>query len=347
VKRALALVICCCALTAACAQNSSAPAATINGVEVTTQDVVDELEAISANKEYLNAIQADFQQQGEAVIGATPGTYDAAFVAAVVRRQMQFALMHEEVRKRGLEATDECKLAAKNDLILSLGRSDAARGEALFASFPTEYQNRLQGWYEDEFALQSDLAHQPCGNADVAKAYFDAHPEDFTKACVSIIGVGDEATANSIVMQVRGGADFAELARQFSTDAATASTGGDAGCHLPAEFPATIAPLVQATAPGAITDAISDTAGGFVIIKVNGRQPAAFNDVAAQADELAGRAQAVEFGNWLQQAQAAAQVTIDPRYGTFDPATFTIKPPPLDTNPPASDAATVPSTTSP
>jgi peptidyl-prolyl cis-trans isomerase C len=178
--------------------------------------------------------------------------------------------------------------------------------------------------------LQADIAQQPCGSTSVAKAYFDAHTRDFTQDCVSLISINDENLANSIVAQTRAGGDFAALAKQYSTDAQTASAGGDAGCHYPAEFPPTIAPTVQGTQVGAVTDPISDNAGGFVIIKVNDRKPAAFEDVSSDAGRLAARDQSVELGAWLEHALTDASVTVDPRFGTFDPSTGSIKPPPVD-----------------
>jgi hypothetical protein len=134
---------------------------------------------------------------------------------------------------------------------------------------------------------------------------------------------------------------------QFSTDAQTAAIGGDAGCHLPSEFPSTVAPIVQATAVGQVADPIPNNAGGFVIIKVSDRKPAVFTDVAAQAEELAARDQSVQFNAWLSTAQGSADVSVDPRYGTFDPATFTIKPPPIDSNAPSSGSNTVPTSAPP
>jgi len=56
VKRALVLVLCCCALGFGCAEKSNAPAATANGAAVTTKNVADELDAIKANPDYLKSI---------------------------------------------------------------------------------------------------------------------------------------------------------------------------------------------------------------------------------------------------------------------------------------------------
>jgi parvulin-like peptidyl-prolyl isomerase len=352
VRRALALLFCACALATACgSSHANEPAATVNGVTVTTRDVVDELNAISANKDYLSAIDQSFKQAGQAVVGSKPGTYDAGFVAQVVRRQMQFALIHSEVEKRGLQASDDCKATAKNDIVNSLGQGDAQQGQAVFDGFPDTYRNQLEAWYDDQYVLQADLVNQPCGSVAVAQAYFDAHKDDFAQYCISLISVNDQTLANNIVSEARNGGDFATLAQQNSTDSQTAAAGGDAGCHQLSEFPTTISPTVQGTPIGGVTDPISDNQGGFAILKLTDKKPAAFTDagVQSQAQDLATRDQSVELGSWLQKAYPTSQVTVDPRYGTFDQSTFNITAPgattttssPSESNPPTSD--TVPS----
>jgi hypothetical protein len=347
VKRALLLVVCCLALAPACAEKSNAPAASANGVTVTTKDVADELDAYGANPDYLKRVDDSRKRQGRgAVVGSAPGTYAAGFVAEVVNRQLQYALIHDEVQGRGLTASDECKAAAKNDLLLSFGGNDAQQGEATLAGFPEEFRKRLEGWNVDEYVLQAELAHQPCGSDSVAKAYFDAHTEDFAQDCVSLIVVNDENLANSIVAQTRAGGDFATLASQYSTDQQTVGSGGDAGCHYPGAFSTTLAPTLRATPVGAVTDPISDNAGSFVIFKVNDRKPDAYADAASDAARLAARDQQVELGAWLTQTMTDGGVTVDPRFGTYDPTTHSITPPAGDSES-SSSGSEAPPTSSP
>ena len=185
---------------------------------------MDELDAISANPDYLTSIDDALKQQGAdrssgpLRVPSTPGS-----LPRCCNRQLQFALIHNEVERRGLTAGRRVQAGGE-------GRpgprhrsgNDAQQGEATLAGFPEDYRNKLEGWYVDEYALQADLAHQPCGSDAVAKAYFDAHTEDFTQDCVSLIAVNDENLANSIVAQTRAGGDFAALASQYSTDEQTA-----------------------------------------------------------------------------------------------------------------------------
>ena len=186
-------------------------------------------------------------------------------------------------------------------------------------SFPRTYRNQLEDWYSDQYVLQADLVNQPCGSAEVAQAYFDAHPDDFTQYCVSVIVLERPEPGQHHRGAGPRGRDFAALAQQNSTDPQTARTGRRRRLPLaePSSEPRS-SPTVQATPVGGVSDPISDNQGGFVILKLNDKKPAAFTDVQSEAQSLAIRDQSVEFGSWLQKAQAASHVTVDPRYGTFD-----------------------------
>ncbi len=102
-----------------------------------------------------------------------------------------------------------------------------------------------------------------------------------------------------------------------------------------------MAQLLQAAQTGDVLDPIPGSAG-FSIVKVTDRQLAPLDEVRSQAEELATSSQGQAFGTWLRDARAHASVTVDARYGTFDPATFAITPPPVDagSNAPSSSTAT-------
>ena len=323
-KRLAALVLCLLAFGAACSKTSSAPAATVNGKKIATSDLVDELNAINANTEYLNGLQSNASAGGATVIGATPGSYDAGFVSQVLLQDIYYSLVHDEFVKRKIGVTDACRLRAKNESALQIGNGDASKGDAILAKFPSSYQDVLVRRNVELLALETDLAGAQCGNE--ADTYYANHPDDFTKMCISLIAVPDQATADTVIAQLRGGADFATLAQQVSVDPATKATNGDAGCVLAGRFNASLVQQLQAANIGDVLDPIPGQSG-VSILKLTGRQVASLDEVQSQADELASAAASQAFSQWLSQVRTTAQVTIDSRYGTFDPATFQINAP--------------------
>lgn len=337
VRRLAALALCTIAFGAACFGNStSAPAAKVNGTSIPTKELVDELNAINANPDFIRSLEAGSPNSsgaatstGLTVVGSTPGTFDAAFVSQVLLRQIDYALIHAEVTRRQLALTDACRLTASNDAKLNLGQGNADTGQTLFEKFPKAYQDLLIQRTGDVIVLEAALSGQDCGSAVDAEGYYNAHQADFTKLCISLIAVNDQATADSVVAQARAGTDFAALATQFSVDPTSQAAGGAVGCRLPSEFNPTIAQLLQAAKTGDVLDPIPASTG-FSIVKVTDRQLASLDEVRSQAEELATSSQGQAFGNWLRDARAHATVVVDARYGTFDPATFSISPPALE-----------------
>ena len=64
------------------------------------------------------------------------------------------------------------------------------------------------------------------------KAYFEENKESFNKeeqVEASHILVEDEATAKEVAKKLADGEDFAALAKEFSTDTANATNGGELG----------------------------------------------------------------------------------------------------------------------
>jgi parvulin-like peptidyl-prolyl isomerase len=272
------------------------------------------------------------------VLGSTPGSFDAAFVSQVLLRQVDYTLIRGEVARRHLSIDDACHNEARNDALLNLGQRDAKAGEQLFNKFPKKYQDLLVERNADVIVLESALAGQNCGKAVDAEGYYRAHPDAFTKICISLIALDDPAQALPIVAQARGGADFGALVRQFSVDPTSKAADGDIGCRFPSEFNATIAQVLSSAKTGDVLDPLPGQSG-VSIVKITDRQLATFEEVRSQAEELATTTSGQAFSTWLRQARADARVSVDPRYGTFDPATFRINPPTLDltttTSPPA------------
>ena len=106
-KRVALTVVCLLAVGAACSSTTSAAASTVNGKAVSTQDLVDELNAISGNPDYITSLQAGASTgNGITVVGTTPGSFDAAFVAQVLLREMDYSLIRAEVAKRRVPISD-------------------------------------------------------------------------------------------------------------------------------------------------------------------------------------------------------------------------------------------------
>jgi peptidyl-prolyl cis-trans isomerase SurA len=96
----------------------------------------------------------------------------------------------------------------------------------------------------------------------VAEIYISSTPETAAEA---------QANAARLVQQIRQGAPFQAMARQFS-EASTAALGGDLGWIQPDQLPAELSALVTQMPVGAVSDAIPVPGGYSIIALVDTRR---------------------------------------------------------------------------
>jgi parvulin-like peptidyl-prolyl isomerase len=304
-------------LGAACSdKGGTRPAATVNGHNISTQALVDELDAIAGNADYLEALKQ--ANQGVKIEGDSEGSFDVTFARSKLRDQIFYAIIHDEVTRQGIKADDACVEAARKEVYASVGFSDTDKGEATFAKFPKGYQDTLLERDVDLLSLQAHLAGQECVAEDAAKAYYDANPGEFEQTCGSVILVADQAAADAASARLKAGEDFAAVAKAVSLDTASAANGGDFGCKTKSELSTAAISVVFTTPVGEVSAATSLGNGGFVIVKVVSRKQAALEDVRQQAAELAASQASNALQAFLQQFASSATITVDARYGTWN-----------------------------
>jgi peptidyl-prolyl cis-trans isomerase C len=97
--------------------------------------------------------------------------------------------------------------------------------------------------------------------------------------------VDEEAEANDIIGQLDGGADFAKLAEEFSTDTGSRENGGDLGWAEAGRYVKPFADAVVALGEGGTTSKPVKSDYGYHVIQVLGMRAAefpAYEDVAEQ-----------------------------------------------------------------
>jgi peptidyl-prolyl cis-trans isomerase D len=134
------------------------------------------------------------------------------------------------------------------------------------------------------------------------------------------------ALAQKALDQVKGGADFAEVARKASEDAGSASQGGDLGCFGPGRMVTEFDQAVFSMEPGQVSDLVRTQHGFHVIqlvsrreqtarplseVKEGIRQVLSGRKVRELAEQKSGQiAQAVKDGDGLEEAAKAQGLTL-------------------------------------
>lgn len=311
------------ALVAGCTDEPIEPAATVNGIEISQQEVVDELESIQGNPDYLAAQEESLQRAlasggtGPAsVLGSADGTFDTAFVAQLLGLKIRFAIIEAEVQARGIDISGGCTERAEAQVVQQVG------GQDIFDAFDDDFRAYLVTRFANLVALESDLAGYPCVIDDdeaLLEDYFDSHPDSFpTTYCVTILQATDADDAASVVADLAAGADYDELAAAR----ATSPEDTEPQC-VPEANVAQVLPELLTLEAGDVASPVElprqDGGTFFAIARLEEIVAPTFENSRAQVITEIGSELDSGFGAYFQQAVAEADVTVDPRYGTWDP----------------------------
>ena len=306
-SRAFAAAVVGIALVATAACGSAAPyAARVDGKRISEDTLVGELRSIASNAEYLQLVE-----ERQPVRGAGQGTFDSEFTAQALTRQIYFTLITTELDKRKL-TVGESDLAAARSLVV-----EQLEGEAVFEKFPKSYQDDLirRQAQIDLLTLSVNELGTP---EKAARAYYDANPNEFAKACVSHILVADEGKANELRGRLAAGEDFAALASAETIDTGTKGVGGDLGCDITADtgfVPEFL--LAVFTQPVNEVGAPLKTQFGFHLVKVVKRDVPPFEEVSGLARAKVSEAGQDKVLVLLQEALQNAKIEVNPKYGSF------------------------------
>ncbi len=152
------------------------------------------------------------------------------------------------------------------------------------------------------------------------RSIYDSSKAQFTNVEVAHILLDTRREAEQIAAQATP-ENFARLAKQHSTDQASAVAGGSLGTFSEGQFAQQFDPtFVQAALalqPGEISDVVQ-TQFGYHVIELVSRDVPTFEQVR---DQLASQQGQQIFQQWLQEQYASIDISVNPRYGRLDDTT--------------------------
>ncbi|KAA0560481.1 foldase [Bacillus sp. CH30_1T] len=149
---------------------------------------------------------------------------------------------------------------------------------------------------------------------DQIKEYFEANKESFAQqeqVEASHILVEDEETAKEVKNNLDDGGEFAELAKEYSTDTSNAELGGELGYFAKGEMVTEFDDEAFAMKKGEISEPVK-TEFGYHIIKVTDKKDAkeaVLDDHKEEIkDILFDQALQTEYGTWLEEQKEEYQI---------------------------------------
>ena len=304
--RLLAAVTVLTLLLGACGVFGSASAASVNGRDIGETDLQDELSAIRDNAQYRQALESGF---GGSLLGQSEGTFNAVFAARVLTLQIYYELAGQYLTDKHIDITRDMLDAARQDAVAQAG------GQEVFQRFPERYRDLIVRRRAVVVALDEELGRD-FRRPGAVEQYFQQHADQFEQLCASHILVGSKEKAAELRSRIEAGADFAELARQESTDTASAQQGGDLGCRTAGTFVPEFEDAAAKVPVGQVSPPVQ-TAFGWHLILVRERRQPSLDEVRSDVEQRLATLAQDAFNQWLADAAADADIDVNPRYGTW------------------------------
>ncbi|HEY6474642.1 MAG TPA: peptidylprolyl isomerase [Acidimicrobiales bacterium] len=349
-------------------------AATVNGTTISQDALNSDITAIAGSADYqcyLNSeeyLSSNGSQQGLPPVtgagqGQSPGdtpTANSTFVATYLDTVIGHQIVLQLADRRNVTVTSDDLTSARASLTgqISSVMSEVAQtaqggnksftcgattapltGDDVLNSLPASFVDQQVQFVATASALQEDLSGVGSSESDL-QAYYERHRSEFDTVCFNAAEFTSQSAAATAQAAVNSGTAFSaavSAAAQSGTFPCSplVAIAGDLGTDL-----ATLQGLAlnKASAPISVN-------GNYVVLQPTKRSPTPYASVKADVSQ-----EVQELGS--QKAQAAitaaerrSSVTVDPRYGEWQPATAQILTPfvpkPSDVlNPPANESAT-------
>jgi foldase protein PrsA len=224
--------------------------------------------------------------------------------AATVEQLISDKIVDSEAKKEKVTITDEELNEEVDKLKESYG------GEDVFNQMLESNNTTVDVLKEDlknYLTIRKLLEPQIEITDEELQTYFEENKDSFGEAeqvKASHILVADEATANEIKQKLADGADFAELAKEYSTDEGTKENGGELGFFAKGTMVTEFDDVAFTLAVNEISDPVK-TDYGYHIIKVEEKKEAKeanFDDSKAEIKEtLIEQKLETEYSTWLEE----------------------------------------------
>lgn len=293
-------------------------AATVNGTEISVDDVAQRFEQAKKDPQVAEQLQAD-----------TEGTAEASIQATILTQLVVSELLEQWAADLDIEATDQEVADERTALIEQMGGQqafDTAVEQSGLSEEDVDLQIRQQ-------VLQKEISARvgedsAVSDADIAAFYEENREARYgEKATARHILVKNERKAKQLMAQLRKGADFAKLAEKESTDTGSGAQGGELPEFGRGQMVPQFEEAVFSAKAGELVGPVKTEFGYHIIevLDITGGQ-----ELADVEEEIRGELAQTQGGEALQaelqQRTQEAEVTVNPRFGTWNPDTGQVEP---------------------
>lgn len=255
----------------------------------------------------------------------TLGQDRSAFQRQVLSRLVNREVLQAAAEREGVRVDDGDVDAQLQDFAAQAGGEEALEAQAAQNGISPE---DLQPFLRDvvlEQALGDALTEQEDVPQEQLEGLYQQNIAQYDRVRSRHILVEDEAQARDLLAQVKADPDrFEELAAEFSTDTSNKDSGGDLGFQGRGQFVPEFEALLFSAEPG--TYDVVRTQFGWHVVHVQERQQTSLEEATPELRRAALQEQrASETGALLRDVASDLGVTVNPRFGRWDPETGSIE----------------------
>jgi foldase protein PrsA len=241
----------------------------------------------------------------------------------VLQQMVQEALIEDYAKSNNITVTD-AEISQREDE-LKANFPNGSWDEMLKARNLTE--SDVKSALREQVILDKALANKVTITPAQIKQYFDKNHAAFDKpeeVQARHILVPDLATADKVEAQLKQGKNFADLAKQYSTDPGSKDKGGDLGWFRRGQMVPAFDKVAFSLPVNAISQPVKSPFG-YHIIQVEGKQPGQQATLANSTERitemLRQQQEAPMIQPFLQSLQQKATITVsDPRFADLFPS---------------------------
>lgn len=302
--------------------------ATVDGHHIHQDDVVELAEAQANYLEIqLEAAKAGGSADPSAIAEAESSLegyrglkLETATAAEVLGTLIEIEVLTNLVADKGAEITQDERDAGREELMAQLEQNQITETAPFERLVEAEIERKLLYEKVQELAGPGEDYE-----AQLRQAY-EENLDALEELCVQLIATADQESAQAAYDRVAGGEDFAAVAAEVSIDTTSAASGGDIGCVARGNLSSVFGDVALSAQPDDLL-APADGQGSWLFVQVNSTNTPSFEDSRATLAEALPDDSAAQAQVLLAEAFNAADVTVDPRYGTWDPSRGAVVPP--------------------
>jgi foldase protein PrsA len=269
-----------------------------------------------------SAVDAQIAQMKKASPASFEGTagiqVETQYRAQVLNSLIQLELIKEAAKTLGVSVTAKQIDDYVSQLQTQYGGKDALDSAMKTAGFDMAM---LREQITNNLLAQAVSSKVTTGAITITdaqvKAYYDQNKTQFsTPAQVHaehiLVSTTSTVLAQSILSQVKSGGDFAALAKKYSTDPGSKSSGGDLGWAAPSAYVTEFADAVSAMKVNEVR--LVKSQYGYHVIKLLGRRAASSQTLVEATAQikttLESSARSDKFGTYISNLQKKATINI-------------------------------------